>query len=102
MLGCGLSAKQPFVRLNAGERQQVEHAVRSNKNSPRERLRARILLDAAGPAGWTDAQVADQMGASALTVGPVLHAAADHVARVFILLEGALEQLVCFLAQRFA
>ena len=63
-----MSAKQHFVRLNEEERQQVARAVRSNKNSPRERQRARILLAAAGPAGGTDAQVAARVGASALTV----------------------------------
>ena len=63
-----MSAKQHFVHLSDEERQQVERAVRSNKNSPRERLRARILLAASDPAGFTDAQVAAQVDASALTV----------------------------------
>ena len=63
-----MSAKQHFVRLNDEERQQVERAVRSNKNSPRERLRARILLAASDPAGLSDAQVAAQVEASPLTV----------------------------------
>ena len=63
-----MSAKQHFVCLNDEERQQVERAVRSNKNSPRERLRARILLAASDPAGFTDAQVAARVEASALTV----------------------------------
>lgn len=63
-----MSAKQHFVRLNDEERKQVERAVRSNKNSPRERMRARILLAASDPAGVTDAQVATRVGASTLTV----------------------------------
>ena len=63
-----MSAKQHFVRLDDEERQQVERAARSNKNSPRERLRARILLTVSDPAGFTDAQVAAQVGAGALTV----------------------------------
>ena len=63
-----MSAKQHFVCLNEEERQQVERAVRSNKNSPRERRRARILLAASNSAGGTDAQVAVRVGASALTV----------------------------------
>ena len=63
-----MSAKQHFVRLNDEERQLVERAVRSNKNSPRERLRARILSAASDPAGLTDAQVAAQVNASLLTV----------------------------------
>ena len=63
-----MSAKLHFVRLDDEERLQVERAVRSNKNSPRERLRARILLAASDPAGFTDKQLAAQVGASTLTV----------------------------------
>jgi hypothetical protein len=63
-----MSAKQHFVRLNDEERQRVERAVRSNKNSPRERMRARILLAASDPAALSDQQIAAQVGASALTV----------------------------------
>jgi transposase len=63
-----MSAKQHFVRLNAEERQCVERAVRSNQNSPRERMRARILLAASDPAALSDQQIAAQVGASALTV----------------------------------
>ena len=63
-----MSAKQHFVHLDDEQRQQVERAVRSNKNSPRERLRARILLAASDPAGASDAQVAAQVDASPLTV----------------------------------
>lgn len=63
-----MSAKQHFVRLNEEERQQVERAVRSNKNSPRERLRARIILAASDPANLTDEQIVARVGANALTV----------------------------------
>ena len=63
-----MSAKLHFVRLNDEQRLQVERAARSNKNSPRERMRARILLTASDPAGFTDKQLATQVGASALTV----------------------------------
>ena len=63
-----MSAKQHFVRLNEEEREQVERAARSNKNSVRERQRARILLAVNDPAGGSDAQVAAQVGTSALTV----------------------------------
>jgi hypothetical protein len=40
----------------------------SNQNSPRERMRARILLAASDPAALSDQQIAAQVGASALTV----------------------------------
>lgn len=63
-----MSAKLHVVTLNNEERQRVERAVRSNKNSARERMRARILLAASDPAHLTDAQIATQVGASALTV----------------------------------
>lgn len=63
-----MSAKQHFVRLDDEQREQVERAVRSTKNSPRERMRARILLAANDEAGLSDRQIAARVGASALTV----------------------------------
>ena len=63
-----MSAKQHFVHLDNEQREQVERAVRSTKNSPRERMRARILLAAHDEAGFTDRQIAARVGASALTV----------------------------------
>ena len=41
-----MAAKQHLICLTAEEGRQVERAVRSNKHSPRERMRARILLAA--------------------------------------------------------
>ena len=63
-----MSIKQHYVSLSEEERAQVERTVRSNKNSVRERVRARILLAASDSAGLTDKQVAEQTGASGLTV----------------------------------
>jgi transposase len=63
-----MSAKLHIVTLNEEERQRVERAVRSNKNSPRERMRARILLAANEATGLTDAQIAARVGTSTLTV----------------------------------
>lgn len=62
-----MSAKLHVVTLNNDERQRVERAVRSTRNSPRERMRARILL-AADKAILTDVQIAAQVGTSPLTV----------------------------------
>ena len=58
-----MAAKQHLIRLTAEERQQVERATRSNKNSPRERMRARILLAASDGAPRTDKQIAALGGA---------------------------------------
>lgn len=66
-----MSAKQHLIGLSAEERLQVERAVRSNKNSPRERLRARILLAASDGTERTDKQIAAQVGACPNTVARV-------------------------------
>ena len=66
-----MAAKQHLIRLTAEERQQVERAVRSNKNSPRERMRARILLASSDGAPRTDKQIAAQVGACLNTVARV-------------------------------
>lgn len=66
-----MAAKQHLVHLTAEERLQVERAVRSNKNSPRERLRARILLAAADGTQRTDKQLAAQVRAGMHTVARV-------------------------------
>lgn len=66
-----MSAKQHLIRLSTEERPQVERAARSNKNSPRERMRARILLGASDGAACTDKQIAAQVGACLNTVARV-------------------------------
>ena len=66
-----MAAKQHLICLTVEERQQVERAVRSNKNSPRERLRARILLAVGDGAERTDRQIAAQAGACLNTVARV-------------------------------
>ena len=52
-----MAAKQHLICLTAEERECVERAVRSNKNSPRERLRARILLTANDEPALGDKQI---------------------------------------------
>ena len=66
-----MAAKQHLIRLTAQEHRQVERAVRSNKNSPRERMRARILLAASEATPRTDKQIAAQVGACLNTVARV-------------------------------
>jgi hypothetical protein len=66
-----MSAKQHLIRLTAEERLQVERAGRSNKNSPRERMRARILLATSDGKERTDKQIAAQVGACLNTVARV-------------------------------
>ena len=66
-----MAAKQHLIRLTAEERLQVERAVRSNKNSPRERMRARILLAASDEPTRSDKQIAGQVGACLNTVARV-------------------------------
>ena len=66
-----MAAKQHRICLTTEERQQVERAVRSNKNSPRERRRARILLAASDGAARTDQQIAAQVGVCLNTVARV-------------------------------
>ena len=58
-----MAAKQHLICLPAEERLPAERAARSNKNSPRERLRARILLAASDGTPRTDKQIAAQVGA---------------------------------------
>lgn len=52
-----MSAKKYILALNCEERQQLEQVARSNHRSPREKLRARILLLA-------DSQCSPQEGGS--------------------------------------
>ena len=66
-----MAAKQHRIRLTVEERQRVERAVRSNKNSPRERTRARILLTADNEPAWSDQLIARQVGACLNTVARV-------------------------------
>ena len=66
-----MAAKQHLICLTAEDRPQVERAVRSNKNSPRERMRARILLAASDGTERTDQQIAAQVGACTNTVARV-------------------------------
>ena len=66
-----MSAKKHPVTLTDPDRQRLEKAVRSNKNSLRERTRARVLLAAGHPAEFTDAQVAHQAGCCRALVGRV-------------------------------
>ena len=66
-----MAAKQHLIRLTAEERLQVERAVRSTKNSPRERMRARILFAASEGTPSTDKQIAAQVGACLNTVARV-------------------------------
>ena len=66
-----MAAKQHLIRLTPEERQQVERTVRSNKHSPRERMRARVLLTASDDAERTDKQIAVQVGACLNTVARV-------------------------------
>ena len=66
-----MAAKQHLIRLTAEEHRQVERAVRSNKNSLRERMRARILLAASDGTEPTDKQIAAQVGACLNTVARV-------------------------------
>ena len=60
-----MATKPHLICLTAEEREQVERAVRSNKNSPR----ARVLLAASDGTERTDKQVAAQVGACLNTVG---------------------------------
>ena len=57
-----MSANPCLICLTVEERRQVERALRSNKNSPRERMRARILLAASEGTERTDKQIAGQVG----------------------------------------
>jgi hypothetical protein len=66
-----MPAKQYHVILDEEQRTQLEQAARSNKNSRRERTRARILLlaDAAQEGGgYKDELICDKARASASTV----------------------------------
>jgi len=66
-----MPAKQYHVLLDEAQRTRLEAAARSNKNSPRERTRARILLLAdAAPAGGDakDEVICQKVRTSASTV----------------------------------
>ena len=66
-----MPAKQYHVVLDAEQRARLEQAVRSNKNSPRERTRARILLWADANqegGGCKDELICQKVRASASTV----------------------------------
>lgn len=73
-----MATKQHLICLTAEEREQVERAVRSNKNSPRERMRARVLLAASDGTEPTDKQVAAQVGVCLNTVARVRRRFALH------------------------
>ena len=75
-----MPAKKNIITLTDEEREQLEHLTRSTRRSPREKMRARILLltDARGKGGGLkDAQIAQQLRCAPLTVSQVRARAAQ-------------------------